>query len=131
MAAQLVIAFLTIALVGTIHFLGLRSISRGLIASETSSYVSFLTILMAGTIGQCIAALIFAFSFEISLGLGLGGFDTNNALPFSEIFAFSLVNLTTLGLGDLVPNGGLKLLAGMEAMTGFLLISSRQAMFSK
>ncbi len=39
------------------------------------------------------------------------------------IYYFSLVNLTTLGLGDIIPLGHLKFIAAMEAMTGFLLIS--------
>lgn len=36
---------------------------------------------------------------------------------------FSLVNYTSLGLGDIYPTGHLRFLAGVEPLNGFLLIS--------
>ncbi|WP_254696031.1 ion channel [Palleronia sp. THAF1] len=38
-------------------------------------------------------------------------------------FYFSFVNYTTLGRGDLLPTGHLRLLTAMEAMLGFLVIT--------
>ena len=40
-----------------------------------------------------------------------------------DVFYFSLVSYTSLGLGDIVPTGHLRFVAGVEALNGFLLIS--------
>ena len=44
-----------------------------------------------------------------------------------DVFYFSLVSYTSLGLGDIVPTGHLRLVAGVEALNGFLLISCSAA----
>ena len=36
---------------------------------------------------------------------------------------YSTVAYTTLGLGDLVPTGGLRILTGIESLNGFILIT--------
>lgn len=36
---------------------------------------------------------------------------------------FSMVNFTTLGFGDIIPHGNLRFLAGLEALTGLVLIT--------
>jgi hypothetical protein len=41
---------------------------------------------------------------------------------FDSIY-FSAVCFTTLGLGDIVPTGPVRLLTGTEALTGFVLIA--------
>jgi len=41
---------------------------------------------------------------------------------------FSLVNYTSLGLGDIYPTGHLRFLAGVESLNGFLLISCSAAL---
>jgi hypothetical protein len=40
-----------------------------------------------------------------------------------DLVYFSAVVYTTLGLGDLVPAGAIRLVTGMEALTGFVLIT--------
>jgi len=42
---------------------------------------------------------------------------------FADVAYFSLVTYTTVGFGDLVPTGPMRLLAGSEALTGFVLIT--------
>ncbi|WP_352311011.1 ion channel [Psychrobacter sp. W2-37-MNA-CIBAN-0211] len=46
-----------------------------------------------------------------------------SSLNFMDYFYFSLVNFTTLGRGDLMPNGHLRFMTAMEAFHGFLLIT--------
>lgn len=40
-----------------------------------------------------------------------------------DVFGLSLVNVATLGLGDLTPTGHLRFVAALEALNGFLLIT--------
>ena len=55
----------------------------------------------------------------MSAGLGtLGGAGSSLA---DEAY-FSAETYTSLGFGDVVPNGSLRLLAGIEALNGLLMI---------
>ncbi len=55
----------------------------------------------------------------------LGGFDGQVDLlkDFSEYVYFSAVSYTSLGLGDIYPTGGLRLITGAEALVGLLMIA--------
>tara|TARA_R100000306_G_scaffold58879_1_gene57576 strand:+ start:5175 stop:5420 length:246 start_codon:yes stop_codon:yes gene_type:complete len=55
----------------------------------------------------------------VSSPAGKGG-----PLTFIDYFYFSLVNYTTLGRGDLMPDGHLRFMTAMEAFHGFLLITA-------
>jgi hypothetical protein len=64
---------------------------------------------------------------------GIGYFVMADAQEFSSVTGarnglldmvyFSAVVYSTLGLGDLIPTGALRFMAGTEAITGFLLIT--------
>lgn len=74
---------------------------------------------------------LFAVGFAGAAAIGLGGFDKDPAMSWMDLFYFSLINITTLGLGDIYPTGHLRALAGIESLTGFLLIScTAQFVFS-
>ncbi|MCW5746983.1 MAG: two pore domain potassium channel family protein [Alphaproteobacteria bacterium] len=53
-----------------------------------------------------------------------GSFGGPAHAPFSipDYVYFSVVTYTSLGLGDIYPTGGLRLVAGVEALTGLLMI---------
>ena len=42
---------------------------------------------------------------------------------YARSLYWSAVTFVTVGFGDIVPTGPLRLLAGMEALTGFVLIT--------
>jgi hypothetical protein len=65
-------------------------------------------------------ALVFAVLHDLP---GFGRIDGEfTAGPF-DLFYFSITNYTTLGIGDVHPHGPLRVLAGIEALNGFLLIT--------
>lgn len=82
-----------------------------------------LVLLAALFVLHVISALIFAGGFVIGETWGLGGFAKETAIGWMDVFYFSLINITTLGLGDIYPTGHLRFMAGIESLTGFLLIS--------
>jgi hypothetical protein len=54
------------------------------------------------------------------LGLGtVAGEFSGSAVDY---FYFSATTYSTLGVGDLFPTGAIRLVAGIEALTGFVLI---------
>jgi hypothetical protein len=60
--------------------------------------------------------------FVMSRYLGLGSLGTNASPAFSVALYFSAETFTSLGYGDVVPSGDLRLIAGVEALNGLLLI---------
>jgi potassium channel LctB len=76
-----------------------------------------------------LVASLFAAGFWLGAGWGLGGFDKAPAMSAMDYFYFSLINVTTLGLGDIYPTEHLRVLAGIEALTGFALISCSAQLF--
>ena len=72
---------------------------------------------------------LFALGFAGAARMGLGGFDKEPAMSAMDLFYFSLINVTTLGLGDIYPTEHLRVLAGVEALTGFALISCSAQLF--
>jgi hypothetical protein len=48
-----------------------------------------------------------------------GDFDGHIVLDY---FYFSVATYTTLGIGDLAPNGPLRIIAGMQSLNGFVLL---------
>jgi hypothetical protein len=54
--------------------------------------------------------------------LGISSFDPAHMPSFTTLLYFSAETYTSLGYGDVVPHGSLRLLAGTEALTGLLMI---------
>ena len=114
---------MAVCLAGAQHLAVFGTSYRATQGTGWPRWLRFQAVLVAATAGQCLAGLIFAFAFQVSHNLGLGEFQKVGMPSFLELYGFSMVNLTTLGLGDLIPVGPLKFLAAVEAMSGFLLIS--------
>lgn len=63
-------------------------------------------------------------------GFAYSGIDPADYSPFFEALTYSLVALTTLGLGDAVPTDPvIRLLSPLEALTGFALLSAAVSWF--
>ena len=76
-----------------------------------------------------LVAILFAAGFWLGAQWGLGGFDKAPSMDWMDYFYFSLINVTTLGLGNIYPTEHLRVLAGVEALTGFALISCSAQLF--
>ncbi|MGR3540101.1 MAG: ion channel [Hasllibacter sp.] len=80
------------------------------------------------SVAHVIEATIYAAGFwtgtfvlEIGRLVSSGGGTVHS---FMDHFYFSLVNFTTLGRGDLTPEGHLRFMTAIEAFHGFLLITA-------
>jgi len=79
-----------------------------------------------------ILGLLMAHIFEVVLfgfayywliaGTAYGAIVGSQSPSLAECTYFSFTNYTSLGYGDLVPSGPLRFMAGMEALTGLVLI---------
>lgn len=68
--------------------------------------------------------LVFAVGYYLLLAQPVfGALAGADASSFVDCGYYSAVVFTTLGLGDVVPHGAIRLLTGSEALTGFVLIT--------
>jgi hypothetical protein len=91
--------------------------------TKAGSIVRYGGFLSAALIVHCAVAAIFAAGLGLGEWMDLGGFESQPNIGALDLFYFSLINVTTLGLGDIYPTGHLRFIAGLESLTGFLLIS--------
>jgi hypothetical protein len=76
-------------------------------------------ILAAHLIEICVFGLGYAAAISVS-DSQLMGYETYH---LKDYFYYSAVVYSTLGFGDLVPTGGLRIMTGVESMTGLVLIT--------
>jgi hypothetical protein len=63
-------------------------------------------------------------------GFSYSGVDPERYVPFIEALTFSMVALTTLGLGDVIPaEPWIRAISPLEALTGFALLSASVSWF--
>ena len=117
------------------HFLALRKSAMVVDPSQHALRCFSLSMVII-IVAHLITALVFAAAFhvaEFKLGLGILS-PTSVEAPapdFMDRFYFSLVNLTTLGRGDLLPAGHLRFLTALEALLGFIVITGSGAFLLK
>jgi len=134
MLVSLTINFIVVALCVLIHFEALNVLTNTLFRRRTTPRISILLSLFACFFAHLIEILIFAAAYYGYIQVGgfgelVGGdrdghglFGTPSTTYIDSIY-FSLTCYTSLGFGDLVPTGWLRFLAGVEALTGLLLIA--------
>ncbi len=124
-------------LLSTVLFLGaigshLAILNRGhSIVAKRDDALSIMLVALLILASHLLVATWFAAGFWAAHAFGLGGFDQVPPMDWMDYFYFSVINITTLGLGDIYPTEHLRLIAGIEALTGFALIScSAQLLWS-
>lgn len=123
MAWAILFAIVLFGLSGLVH---VRAMSFVMTATKRTPFTQSSRLLFAlytlaiAHIGE---AGLYALGFSFGEFLGIGGFAQDNVDSFMDVFYFSVINYTSLGLGDIYPTGHLRFLAGIEALNGFLLIS--------
>ncbi|MFT7654717.1 MAG: hypothetical protein ACI9ON_001381 [Limisphaerales bacterium] len=85
-----------------------------------------------GGVARHIGALFIAHLFEVGVfavgmyltatQLQIGSLIGATVLDFHGYLYFSMATYTSLGLGDIYPTGELRLLTGLEVLTGLLMI---------
>lgn len=76
-------------------------------------------VFLAHTIEVWVFALAYYFSNHF---FGLGAYTGNTSGHIFDAVYFSVVVYTSLGFGDIQPVGQLRLIAGVEALTGLIMI---------
>ncbi|WP_062057645.1 potassium channel family protein [Cellvibrio sp. OA-2007] len=134
MLISLLINFVVVAVCVLIHFEAINLLSNTLFNAKRTPRISILFSLLACFFAHIIEVIIFAFAYYGYMQVGGFGqlvpsnLDAQHLTSsfhsnFIDCIYFSLTCYTSLGFGDLVPTGWLRFLAGVEALTGLLLIA--------
>lgn len=84
--------------------------------------------LVLGVFGALVAhvfeVLLFGYTYYLMHSAeNLGYLEGRYVISLADCLYFSFTTYTTLGYGDIEPFGGIRFLAGVESLTGLLLIT--------
>ncbi len=108
-----------------IHYEVLLQLSRLL---PRMRHVGYRLRIVTGVIGAMVAHTLEVWMFGIVYfamvhAQGFGTIKGVENLQLMDCVYFSFITYTSLGYGDLIPDGGLRFLAGLEALTGLVFIA--------
>lgn len=106
-----------------IHFSVLRAINRYCSRPDIVIKRPMMTVMAAIFLTHVLEITLFAAAFNVMGNVGLGHISgAYNSTPV-DYFYFSITTYSTLGIGDIAPDGAMRLVAGVEALAGLLLIA--------
>ena len=116
-------AFLLVAATIGIHYEVLRQTSKRLVHLRIVPRMRIIVILAAALISHLVHISLYAAAFLVlEHYVGLGSLGGPPGHDFDDAFYFSITSYTTLGIGDLYPTGALRLLSGIEALNGLVMV---------
>jgi len=118
-------ALCTVLLVLTtvIHYEALHALSAGLPAIAVPARAKLIVVIFGAFFAHAAEIVLYAVAIYVLVRyLGLGTLGESDRFSLSASLYFSAETYTSLGYGDVIPTGDLRLLAGVEALNGLLLI---------
>lgn len=114
----------TVIFVVLFHYEGLSWIGRLLKVRAFHHRSKILVLIFAQLTLHFVEIWIFGLGFFLLTALPeFGAILPSPTHGILEFVYFSTVTFTTVGFGDFVPSGPVRFLCGMEALTGFVLIT--------
>tara|TARA_R110000787_G_scaffold9030_7_gene31729 strand:- start:11 stop:451 length:441 start_codon:yes stop_codon:yes gene_type:complete len=106
------------------HLSVLRWLSGGASKIPLSGSMRVLLIVLTALAAHIVEIVLYAAAYALSVHtLQLGKFSGVPVDGALDYLYFSIVSYTSLGLGDVFPDGHLRFIAGIEALNGLLLIA--------
>jgi Ion channel len=106
-----------------IHYEILTGLSSSLPSFRIPARTKLIIVIFGTFLAHAMEIVLYSAAiYFISHQLGWGKLGGINNVSFNVCVYFSTETFTSLGFGDIVPNGKLRLLSGAEALNGLLLI---------
>ncbi|MGD8709612.1 MAG: potassium channel family protein [Ectothiorhodospiraceae bacterium] len=108
-----------------LHYESFRVLSRFVAAGQGGRHRRRILVMMLSLLVAHVAE-IWLFGAGYFLLLKQGAMGALAGIPVRDLLDciyFSAVTYTTLGFGDIIPQGPIRFLAGTEALTGLLLVT--------
>ena len=107
-----------------VHFEALEQLNRGIPRVRLPARFRVLLVMTALLGVHCVEVGIFALGLVFAVERGfLGHIAGVESLGWTDALYVSATTYTTVGYGDLAPVGPIRLIMGLEALTGFLLLT--------
>lgn len=106
-----------------LHFRALRNVAGKVSQLTKNTRYSVISIMTVIFVTHLLEVILFAFTFWLMALAGTGSLIGAHNSTAADYFYFSIASYTTLGIGDITPEGSMRLVAGVEALTGLLLIA--------
>ena len=117
------LSLLLLAATILIHYEALRVTSLKLANLRIAPRMRIIVILVAALASHLAHITLYAGAFLfIEEYTQLGTIEGPKGYNFSDAFYFSITSYTTLGIGDLYPTGAIRLLSGVEALNGLVMV---------
>ena len=123
MFLTVVISVALVLLTTVFHFTVLRTLSGRMSDVVMADSLRILVMVFVAFAAHIVEIGLYAGAYGLSAYWGLGQFGGAPVTAPIDYFYFSIVSFTTLGLGDVFPDGHLRLITGVEALNGLLLIA--------
>lgn len=124
MMAALTISFGLVAATLLMHYEVLRLTSRWIVDLPIHPRARMIVVLAMAMISHVLQITLYALAFvamiESEAFGSIGGMAAHPA--FADVFYFSITTYTTLGIGDLFPHGAIRIVSGIEALNGLVLV---------
>jgi hypothetical protein len=126
----MLLSIFVVSICTTVHYFVLKRVSDTIAQRNRKARGQSLGLAVGAiTTAHVIEAFIYTLFFLWAVqGLQIGTLEASDPKPegltLMDYFYFSLVNFTTLGRGDLNPEGHLRFITGIEAFHGFLMITA-------
>jgi len=106
-----------------IHYEVFRGVNATLPALAIPSRTKLLVVIFAAFVAHALEIAMYGGAlFMLVRFMDVGGLSGPGGFSLANCLYFSAETYTSLGFGDLIPVGPIRLLAGTEALNGLLLI---------
>ncbi len=123
MALIVLIGTSLVLLTTLFHFAVLRVLSGQMAQIEMNNSLRILVMIFVAFGAHIVEISLYAVAYALVVLLELGTFGGATISTPLDYFYFSIVSFTSLGIGDVFPDGHLRFIAGIEALNGLLLIA--------
>lgn len=116
-------SLLLISVTTVIHYEVLRTLATRLPGLKIPSRSKLLVVIFAAFAAHALEMAVYGMALYIMVEfVHVGSLSGNAAFSLANCLYFSAETYTSLGFGDLTPFGPVRLLSGVEALNGLLLI---------
>lgn len=124
MIAAIILSLFLVSTCTILHYECLKLLNLLLPRTELiENRAKVLAVLGGALVSHMLQITLFALCYHLLRNsFGLGGFNGDFRKTFSSLFYLSAETYTSLGMGDIYPTGPLRLIVGIEALTGLLMI---------
>jgi hypothetical protein len=121
--AGVLISILLVASSFYLHFRALRQGATYIARLKANPRQTMMMIMAIIFIAHIVEIILFAAVYKLMILSGLGELVGSHTSTANDFFYFSIATYTTLGIGDIVPEGAIRVVAGVESLAGLVLIT--------